>query len=161
MSTVEPTTAPKPPAPEELTPNQALALLLPDLRRLVDQLEIQREQSSQSIALSRGKQNNQLYSGTLIFSGAAGAWHKNLDFVVPFARIFYIDSAGDGPFTFSTDRTGAQLGVGTYNSFTAGGDSANVPLSGNALSITSASSSSTAPTLFVAVFTDLGPIIAS
>ena len=135
---------------------RALEELLPRLDRLIEGLEIQREQSSQSIALLRGLTNDLMWSGTIQLQGSSGAWEWKGDYTVPFARVGYVDSGKFGPFLITTDATGATKGPGTFTSF--GGDSGTVPLIGRHLEISSSYSGAGVPTLFLAIFTTTGSV---
>jgi hypothetical protein len=135
---------------------QALKDLVPRLDRVLDNMEIQRQQSSETIALLRGKANNQLYAGTVVLRGGAGAWATAMNFTVPYARVMYIDSGSFGPYMISNDGAGNEYGPGVYNSFAGGGDTGVVPITGRDLFISSSSTSNGPVSLFIAVFTDLG-----
>jgi hypothetical protein len=135
---------------------EALVELIPRLDRLVSNMELDREQSSETIALLRGKANDLLWSGTVVLKGSAGSWSTTMDFTVPFARVAYIDSQSLGPYVISTDAMGGAFGPGVYNSFPGGGDAGTVPLIGRHLSITCANAGAGPISLFVAVFTTTG-----
>jgi hypothetical protein len=132
----------------------ALGDLIPRLDNLASYAEAQLQQSTELMAILRGKVNDQLWAGTIQLTGVTGAWSYSFDFAVDFASVGWADTQGNGPFTISTDATGATKGPGTVNTFSAGGDSGTVPLIGKHLTISSSSSSSTPPTLFVAIFTE-------
>lgn len=127
--------------------------LLMRLDRLAGVLDAQNQRSSEMIALLRGSINHQLYAGTVLFRAQGPLWAYETDFVVPFASVFYADTQNFGPFTISTDSSGAEAGVGTFVSLTAGGDTNRVPLIGRHLSITTAKANAA---LFIAVFTRTG-----
>lgn len=132
--------------------------LLGRLDTLVSFVDASLKQSTESLAILRGKVNNQLYSGTVTLIGTPGSWYYNADFVVDFASVAWADTQGNGPFVISTDGSGATTGPGTINTFAGGKDAGRVPLIGKHLSITSTSQAAGPLTLFIAVFTDTGAI---
>lgn len=136
---------------------KSIEAIAPKLEQLLERWSIDSAQSSESIALLRGKANRLMWSGTIQLKGSSGQWRWNADYTVPFARVAYIDSLGNGPYVISTDATGATTGPGTYTSFNGGGDAALVPLIGRQLFISSAKESDGPINLFIAVFTDVGP----
>jgi len=132
---------------------EAIETMLPRLDRLIRVMETREQQSSEMISVLRGSINSQLYAGTVRFALQGGLWTYEADFTVPFASVMYVDSQKFGPFTISTDGSGAESGVGTYVSFAGGGDSGRIPLVGRHLSITTANANAV---LFLAIFTKTG-----
>jgi len=126
---------------------QALQRLITTLDPIAKFLELELEQSSQSIAILRGKANDLLSSGTVYVKSTG----YDVDFDVPFARVAWYDFGAFGPFNFATQADRGILGPGTL---TAGAGSAGVvPLIGRHLSIFGA----TGP-LFLAVFASTGSL---
>lgn len=133
------------------------------LQRLIDRLdpiarfiELELEQSSESIAQLRGKANNALWIGKIQIP-AAGSW--DADYQVPFARVGYVDFSGAGAFHFSTGSGRDEMGAGTYESFAGGGDAGMFPFIGRHLSIWP--DSGDACQLFVVVLTSQGDLAVS
>lgn len=137
---------------------ESLAEVVENLRNLTSVADGQLKQSTDLVSVLRGKLNGTLWAGMVQLQGGANNWSYENDFTVDIAAVGFIDSLSAGPFTFATDAMGGATGPGTFQT----GDvlSATFPLIGKHLSIVSTSSSSTAPTLFVAVFSETQPLIA-
>lgn len=130
---------------------EALQRLITTLDPIAQFLELQLEQSSESIAALRGKANDLLWCGKVQI-GAGKSWDQ--DYQVPFARVAYVDFSSAGAFNFSTDAARSEMGAGTYQSFAGGGDSGVFPFVGRHLSVWPVSGD--ACQLFLVVFTSQG-----
>ena len=125
----------------------ALARLITTLDPIAKFFELELEQSSESIAILRGKANDLYYAGTIYVKDTG----YDVDFDAPFARVAWYDFDVNGPFNFATQADRGVLGPGTV---TAGAGSAGVvPLIGRHLSIFGATGA-----LFLAVFATTGSL---
>ena len=132
---------------------EAMQRLVTTLDPIARFLEIQLEQSSESIAALRGKANNLLWCGKVQIQ-AGQSWDQ--DYQVPFARVGYVDYSSAGAFNFSTDAGRDVMGAGTYESFAGGGDSGVFPFVGRHLSVWPVSGA--ACKLFIVVFASQGDL---
>ena len=142
------TDTPEPTIKETFATLQSLIETLDPIAKF---LEIQLQQSSESIAALRGKANDLLWCGKVQIP-AGGSWDQ--DYQVPFARVGYVDYSSAGAFNFSTDASRSEMGPGTYESFDGGGDSGIFPFIGRHLSVWPVSGD--ACQLFLVVFTSEG-----